>query len=144
MSRNTELLSFVAGHPLHRAMGVETIDAADGRAVLEMTVAATMTNPAGMFHGGIVYTLCDVVCYAALLGELGDGESAATHDIHVSVLRAAKLGERVRFTGMVVKRGRDIAFLAAEAHCGDRLLARASVTKSILRERRAPGAGGAA
>lgn len=88
-----------------------------------------------MFHGGVVYTVCDMACYAALLGELADGENAATHDIHVSVMRAARVDDRVRFISRVIRRGRNIAFTEAEARCGEDLLARASVTKSILRPR---------
>lgn len=130
-----QLLPFVTAHPLHRAMGVRTIETAEGRSTIEVTVGSDMVNAAGMFHGGIVYTLCDMACYAALLTRLQPGENAATHDIHVSLLGAARLGERVRFTGTVLRLGRSVAFMDATAHSDERLLARATVTKSILRPR---------
>ena len=128
-----QLLPFVIDHPLHKAMGVTRIDAAEGRSSIEILVEGASVNAAGMFHGGIVYTICDMACYAALLSQLKPGENAATHDIHVSILRAAKRGDRVRFTGRVLKHGRNVAFMEAEAHCDEHLLARATVTKSILR-----------
>lgn len=133
MSPLEQFLPFVTNHPLHRAMGVERIAAAEGQASTEILVGPDLVNPAGMFHGGVVYTVCDMVCFAALLSRLQPGETAATHDIHVSVMKAARLGERVLFTGRVLKHGRTLAFMEAEAHCGDTLLARATVTKSILK-----------
>lgn len=126
-------LPTVTHHPLHRAMGVTQIVASDGKAQIDVTVSDTTTNTAGVFHGGVVYTLCDMACYAALLSVLRDGENAVTHDIHVSMLRAARLGDRVQFSARVLKHGRSVAFMTAEAHSGEHLLARATVTKSILR-----------
>lgn len=137
MSPLDRLLPFVLQHPLHRMMGVETIDAVDGQASLEIEVTAERVNAAGMFHGGLVYTLCDMACYAALLTQLEDGENATTHDLHVSLLRAARLGDRVRFVGRVLRKGRSLAFLEAEAWQGEQRIARATVTKSILRIGRA-------
>ena len=133
MSPLAQYLPMIVQHPLHQAMGVRHIDAAEGRASLEVVVGPDMVNPAGMFHGGIVYTLCDMVCYAALVSQLQAGENAATHDLHVSILKAAKLGETVRFEGRVLRAGRSVAFMESVALQGDRLLARATVTKSILR-----------
>lgn len=135
MSALHQLLPALLEHPLHRAMGVERIDSANGQARIEVTVGDGTINAAGMFHGGVLYTVCDMACYAALLGELADGENAATHDIHVSVMRAARVGDRIQFVGKVIRRGRNIAFMEAEARCGDEILARAAVTKSILRPR---------
>lgn len=135
VSSLAQFLPTVIEHPLHRAMGVEAIDAADGQSRIEVSVGAGMVNAAGMFHGGIVYTLCDMACYAALLSVLPEGENAATHDLHVSLMRAARIGDRVCFSGRVIRRGRSIAFMEAEARCRDQLLARATVTKTILAPR---------
>lgn len=128
-----EILHSVENHPLHRMMGVEKIDSANGSASIAITVGENAVNARGAFHGGIAYTICDMACYAALLGVLAEGENAATHDIHVSLMRAAKRGDRIVTSGKVIKRGRNLAFMEAEMHCGDQLIARATVTKSILR-----------
>jgi len=130
-----QFLPYVMNHPLHRAMGVERIEAANGRSRIEIDVGPGMVNAAGMFLGGNVYTICDMACYAALLSELPEGENAVTHDIHVSLMRGAKAGDRVVFSGRVIRRGRSIAFLEAEARVGDDVVARATVTKSILKPR---------
>lgn len=136
MSALERLLPAMLDHPLHRAMGVERIDVDSDGARIDIVVGAGAVNPAGLFHGGIVYTVCDMACYAALLALLEEGENAATHDIHVSVLRAARAGDCVRFTGRVLRRTRNVAFLEAEARSNGELLARAAVTKSILHPRR--------
>jgi uncharacterized protein (TIGR00369 family) len=49
----------------------------------------------------------------ALVATLGDGEWAPTIDLHVQFLRPAQPG-KLRGRGRVVRRGRDIAFLAGE------------------------------
>lgn len=128
-----DVLAAVESHPLHRYVGVETIHAEQGRAHFEITIGKNTVNPHGAFHGGVVYMLCDMACYAALMSELSAGENAVTHDIHVSVLRAAKIGDRVRFQGKVIKRGRNLGFMESEAYLGDQLIARATVTKSIIK-----------
>ena len=128
-----DMLATVESHPLHRYIGVETLHAKQGRSHFEIVVGSNTVNPYGVFHGGVVYTLCDMACYVALLSELASGEDAVTHDIHVSVLRAAKIGDRIRFQGKVIKRGRNLGFMEAEAYLGEQLIARAAVTKSILK-----------
>lgn len=130
-----EILTSVETHPLHRFMGVDRIDAANGVSSIAIAVGDNTVNARGAFHGGVAYTLCDMACYAALLCELNEGENAATHDIHVSLLRAARRGDRVIASGKVIKRGRNVAFMEATLHCDGELLARATVTKSILRPR---------
>ncbi len=118
--------------PLHRFLGVRGLDSSDGRASLKITVNENTANPAGMLHGGVAYALCDVVSYAALLPQLAEGEQAVTHDIQVSVMRAARLGDEVEFTGKVEKQGARIAFLDAQACVNGKVVASARVTKSIL------------
>jgi uncharacterized protein (TIGR00369 family) len=130
-----DIINSVESHPLHRMMGVETIESADGKATIAFTVGDMSVNARGAFHGGVAYTICDMACYSALLGLLAEGENAATHDIHVSMMRAAMRGDRIVTTGKVIKRGRNVAFMEAEMHCGDELIARATVTKSILRQK---------
>lgn len=126
-------LSLVESHPLHRYLGVEKIHAQNGEAHFEITVNNNTVNPRGVFHGGVVYTVCDMACYAALTSVLADDEDAVTVDIHVSVMRAAKIGDRVRITGKLLKRGRNIGFMQSEAYLGEQLIARATVTKSIIK-----------
>lgn len=118
--------------PLHRLLGLQTLSADDGNARLEFEVTSSNINPAGALHGGVLYALCDVCAYAGLLGLLDDGQEAVTHDLHVSVMRAARLGDQVTLTAEVIHRGRQIAFIDVRAVVATRCIATARITKSLL------------
>ncbi len=127
-----DLLAGITAIPLHRFLGLHGLQAADGQASLKITVNENTANPAGVLHGGVAYALCDVVAYAALLTCIEAGAGAVTHDIHVSVIRAAPLGAEVEFRGQVVRKGGRIAFLDAQALSAGEIIASARVTKSLL------------
>jgi uncharacterized protein (TIGR00369 family) len=117
---------------IHRFMEVEAHEGAEGRSHISFPVTQKMLTPGNALHAGFVYTACDFASYLALLSLLPEDTRAVTHDLHVSVMRTAGPGERVDVRGHVVRLGRTLAFINAEASCGDRLLATARVTKSIL------------
>lgn len=131
-SRAEEVLPRVQALPLHRHLGIGPIHAQHGRAHFEVTIGDALLNPAGALHGGVIYSLCDVACYCALLTQLAPDEEAATHDLQVSLLRGARAGQVLRFEGEVLKRGRQLAFGSAQVLADGKLLARAQITKSIL------------
>lgn len=125
-------LAAVRTLPLHEYLGVWGLEARDGRSRLRVPVTEHTANPAGVLHGGVVYALCDVAAYAALLSVLDPSQEAATHDIHVSVMQPARKGDTVSITSRLVRRGKRLAFLESEAAVGDEVIATASITKSIL------------
>jgi uncharacterized protein (TIGR00369 family) len=125
-------LAALREHALHRMMGVQFRTAQGGKAHLSFVVAPEMIVPAGALHAGYVYTARDLASYAALMSELDHDVGAVTHDLHVSVMRTAGAGEMVDVHAEIVRRGRTLAFLDARAVCGDRLLATARVTKSLI------------
>ena len=119
--------------PLHRFLGMRLRNAADPPAGVWFPVDAPAQNQAQVLHGGVVYTLLDVAGFLALLPSLGDGEHAVTHDLSVSLLRPVGAGSRVDETGSVLRRGRAVAFLRAEASVDGVVVAAAQVTKSVVR-----------
>ncbi|MES1938858.1 thioesterase superfamily protein [Salinisphaera sp. T5B8] len=125
-------LQQVIDHPLHRHLGIERVDSAEGRARLSITVGDNTVNPAGVLHGGVLYLLCDVCAYAGLLSQLAATTQAVTHDIHVSIMRAARAGEVVVFESHPLRVGRRVAFIDVSAHVGERLVAQARVTKTLF------------
>ncbi|MEQ3694435.1 MAG: PaaI family thioesterase [Thalassolituus sp.] len=125
-------LQKVVDHPLHQFLGVMDIVSYEGCGELTITVTDNLVNPAGLFHGGVVYVLSDVCAYAGLLSLLKDTEEAVTHDLHISVMRSAKLGDKVVFKSEVVKQGRQLCFLNVTATVNDKTIATARVTKSII------------
>jgi uncharacterized protein (TIGR00369 family) len=119
--------------PLHRFLGMQLRDAADPSAGIWFPVDGPAQNPSGLLHGGVVYTLMDVASFFALLPSLSDEEHAVTHDLAVSLIRPVAAGKRVDITGTVVRRGRAVAFMRAEATVDGEVVAAAQVTKSVVR-----------
>jgi uncharacterized protein (TIGR00369 family) len=118
--------------PLNRFLGMQLRDEADPSAGIWFPVGASAQNQAGVLHGGVVTTLLDTACYLALLPHLSPEEHAVTHDLSASLLRPVSADRRVDVTGTVLRRGRAVAFLRAEATVDGVVVAAAQVTKSIV------------
>ena len=112
---------------------MELRDAADPSAGVWFPVAGPSQNQAALLHGGVVYTFLDVASYLALLPLLSDDEHAVTHDVAVSLLRPVAAGKRVDIAGTVLRRGRAVAFMRAEATVDREVVAAGQVTKSVVR-----------
>jgi uncharacterized protein (TIGR00369 family) len=119
--------------PLHRFLGMQLRDPARPSAGIWFPVGEPAQNQAGVLHGGVIYTLMDVASFLALLPSLSDEEHAVTHDLAVSLIRPVAAGKRVDLTGTVVRRGRAVAFMRAEATVDGEVVAAAQVTKSVIR-----------
>ncbi|MDA8138653.1 MAG: PaaI family thioesterase [Desulfobacteraceae bacterium] len=127
-----ERVNQVQNLPLHRYLGVGEIDSADGKATFSVVVTERILNPAGALHGGVIYMFCDICAYAGLLSILDSDQEAVTHDIHVSVLRGAALGDTVTFSSNVIKKGKSLCFIEVIASVRGKVIATARVTKSLL------------
>lgn len=120
---------------LHRFLGVALLDEADPAAGITFTVGDAAVNNADVLHGGIVSALLDVACYLAVLPHLAEQENAVTHDLTASLLRPVARGSDVRVRGTVLRRGRSVVFLRAEATVDDALVAAGQVTKTVVASR---------
>lgn len=118
--------------PLHRFLGIALADPGRPAAGITLDVGEATLNNAGLLHGGIVSALLDVACYLALLEHLGPEENAVTHDLTVSLMRPVARGRQVALVGQVVRRGRSIVFLRAEATVDGTVVASGQVTKTLL------------
>lgn len=125
-------LAAVIKHPYHEYLGLTDFGSENGQGKLRLVVSEKLINPAGALHGGVVYAVLDVVAYTALCSQLADKQEAATHDIHVSVMRPTKLGDVLEFSAEVEKLGRSLAFISATATVAGKKVATARITKSIL------------
>ena len=138
MPSETETAARVRGVldiPLNRFLGMQLRDPSDPSAGVWFTVGPSAQNQAGVLHGGVVTTLLDTAAYLGLLPSLADDEHAVTHDLTVSLLRPVAADRRVDVAGTVLRRGRAVAFLRAEATADGQLVATAQVTKSVVRLR---------
>ncbi|MGD0312625.1 MAG: PaaI family thioesterase [Acidimicrobiales bacterium] len=106
----------------------------DGLVVFECRPDESAYNPIGVVHGGLVCTLADTVTGCAVHSTLESGVSYTSVDINVSYLRPVTRHSGVlRATGRVAKRGRRVAFAAAEIEDGDgRVVATATSTCLVM------------
>jgi uncharacterized protein (TIGR00369 family) len=110
------------------------IDPEAGTIEVSFKAGEQFLNPAGHVQGGLLAAMLDDTLGPALVATLADGEWAPTLDLHVQFLASAKPGT-LRGSGRVVRRGRDVAFLAGELRSADpdRLVATATATAMIRR-----------
>ncbi len=132
MSANDPRFAPIIDLPYHRFIGIYDLYSKDGTGGVSIKVNSNNSNPKGMLHGGVIYSLCDVSAYVALLGILPATQDAVTHDIHVSVLRPAPMDQIVIFESRVLKMGKNLSFIESVARIDQHVIAIAKVTKSIL------------
>lgn len=53
-------------------------------------------------------------------------------DSHFSILRPTTAGALVTFSGRLLRRGKNVAFMEADVHANDKLVARCTLTKAII------------
>ena len=88
-------------------------------------------NPAGTIQGGFLAAMLDDTLGPALVATLGPGEFAPTLDLQVQFHRPALPGS-LTGRGRVVRRARDIAFLAGElVDDAGRVVATATATAAV-------------
>ena len=114
---------------------LESVDPDSGTIDVSFTARAEFLNPAGQVQGGFLAAMLDETLGPALVATLSDGEWAPTISLNVQFLRPAKPG-RLRGRGRVVRRGRDIAFLAGELVDGEDVVATATASAVIRRRGR--------
>jgi acyl-CoA thioesterase len=73
-----------------KGLGMELLEAANGRAMVQMRIAQTMINGHGIAHGGFVFTLADTA-FACACNSHGPVTVAAGADI--SFLRPVREGD---------------------------------------------------
>lgn len=121
--------------PLHRFLGIRPIDPASPTAGIVLPATGAAVNNASVVHGGVIAALLDVASYLAILPLLEPGQNAVTHDLSASLLRPVPHDAEVRLVGSIIRCGRTLAFLRAEATVEDVLVATAQVTKSLVSTR---------
>ena len=119
------------------------IDPEEGTIEVAFTAGAAFLNPAGVVQGGFLAAMLDDTMGPALVSGLEPGDFAPTTDLHVQFLRPARAGRFVG-RGRVVRRGRDVAFLAGELVDQDGAVvavatATAQIRRNMLGRPAAPG-----
>lgn len=117
-------------------LGLELVDSGEGYAVVEMTATEDMTNYSGFVHGGMISALADSAMGRSLRTVEPGVARAMSFDLKLNFINAARIGETLQATGRVIHAGRRT--MVAECRVvgkGDRLIATASATFAVTREK---------
>ena len=116
-------------------LGIEfkAVDAALGTIEVEFQAKTEFANPAGNIQGGFLAAMLDDTMGPALAATLAKGEFAPTINLNVSFEKAARVGIVIQGKGRVLKRGRELCFLAGELYQENQLVASATATAIIRR-----------
>lgn len=90
-----------------------SVDPEAGAIEVAFEAGERFLNPAGVIQGGFLAAMLDDTLGPALVATLPPGQFAPTLDLHVQFLRPARPGRLVG-RGRVVRRGRQVCFLAGE------------------------------
>lgn len=123
--------------PIADLLGWElvAIDPDAGTIEVAFDASERFLNPAGDIQGGILTAMLDDTLGPAFVATLDAGEFAPTIDLQVQFHRPARPGRLVG-RGRVVRRGREIGFLAGELSDADStVLATATATAAVRRMR---------
>ena len=110
-------------------LGAELLEAADGRAVIEVPYCEDLTQQHGYFHGGVVTTIADTASGYAAYTTMPPDSSVLTVEFKINLMNPAA-GERLRAEARVRKAGRTLVVVAATvtairdgkaAQCGEML-----------------------
>jgi len=108
------------------------IDADAGTLEAEFQGRPEFTNPAGHIQGGFLAAMLDDTMGPALAAALARGEFAPTLNLHVSFEQPAKVGTLVG-KGRVLRRGKEVCFLAGELFQDGVRVASATATAIVRR-----------
>jgi len=125
-------LEKIKSQTLNEILGVTNISSSKGIGKIRATVNKATVNPSGFYHGGAIYTLCDVCAMVGLSSLLDEEKEAVTHDIHVSVLRPANENDKVLYQSKVTKLGKRVCFMEVEVTVNEKIIATARETKSVI------------
>ena len=112
--------------------GSIAVEAAEGGvATLALTPGEAHLRPGGIVSGPTLMMLADAAAYAALLSLTGEAKMAVTTNLNISFLRAGAAGAPIRMVARVVKPGRRLSVIVAEAFSGEALLAHCTMTYAM-------------
>jgi uncharacterized protein (TIGR00369 family) len=116
--------------PYYELLGIEPVEAGEGRAVVALAESPHIANSHGAVHGGAVFSLLDAACAAAARSALPPGSSAMSINLNITYLEQGH--GRLTGTGRVLRSGRTVIAAEAEAHdARGTLVAKASGTMRV-------------
>lgn len=126
--------------PFRELVGVIVTKAEKGYSHCVLDVDKKLLNPAGVVHGGAIYTLADSGMGVALYSSVEEDEVFLTVEANIFYLKAVSSGT-LACESKVVHKGRRTAVVEAEIRNGEQLVAKAMGTFSVYRGKKGIGVG---
>jgi uncharacterized protein (TIGR00369 family) len=120
--------------PVMRMLGMDGIEAAEGRVTVLLTPREFHYNPLGTVHGGVLATILDTATGCAVHSTLPAGVGYTSMDLNIKFLRPVTVESgQLRCEGTVLSSGRRTALAQATITDGaGRLVAHATSTCLIF------------
>ena len=131
----------MARSAFHRWAGIDLVRAEPGKVEVALRAEDHHLNLLGTVHGGMLASVADTAMGLAMRTRAEPGSTYVTAQLDVHYLVPGRAG-RIVGIGRAVKSGRQTGYAEADVLEGDRLLARASATFIVVRERPDGEAGG--
>jgi uncharacterized protein (TIGR00369 family) len=114
--------------PIMETLGIDAVEASEGKIVVTMTPQPFHYNPLGTVHGGVLATLLDTAAGCAVHSTLPVGSGYTSLDLTTKFLRPVTVDSgELRAEGTVLNRGRTTALAEAKLYdARGRLVAYAS------------------
>lgn len=125
--------------PFRELVGVTFTKVEDGYSHCVLEVDKKLLNPAGIMHGGAIYTMADSGMGAALYSYVGEDEMFLTIEASMFYFKAVSSGTLV-CEAKVIHRGKRTAVMEAEIRNEGQLVAKAMGTFSIYKSKKEAGA----
>jgi len=93
-------------------LGAQLVEAAQGRAVIEVPYREDLTQQHGYFHGGVVTAIADTACGYAAYTTMPEDSSVLTVEFKINFMNPAA-GDRLRAEANVHKAGRTLVVVGA-------------------------------
>lgn len=108
--------------PLLDTLAMTVHPTTEGTCEITMTVDQRHLRSLNMLHGGVTATLLDTALGFAVMSTAGEDQHSVTTQLNIHYLRAAMLGNALRATGEIVRRGRRTAVARGEVRGPDNSL----------------------
>jgi len=112
-------------------LGVQDMQADEGRASLWLEAGDRHLNPAGTVHGGVLASLVDMAMGHAVRSSTGESDVPATSQLTLTYLRPGRPG-RITVRAAVSKQGDDLTVCEADVEQDGKGLAHALATFAVL------------
>ena len=109
----------------HKMHGLQIVSLTDGYAEVFMPARPDVLNPMGNFHGGAIYTLCDVAAGTAAASR---GRAGVTLSSSMTYMRPGHSNEGLLAKTTELKYGRTTAVYSVDVYQGIRLIANGQFT----------------